>query len=67
MCLESSLPGSQNLIPHKVSHLSPSHWNDLYLDMAPQIPLYPRVHHLQELDNHPHRIRGGSIVRWNRH
>jgi len=46
-----------------VSHLSASDWHDLHLYQSSAIPLHTSLHHLQESDHHPHRLRRGSLVR----
>ena len=49
--------------PQMVSHLPAPHWHDLHRQQSAPVPQHSRLHHLQELDNYPDRIRRGALVR----
>ena len=40
------------------------HRHDLHLHQSPPVPQHSRIHHLQEPDHHPDRLRRGAMVRW---
>lgn len=45
-----------------VPHLAAAHHHDLHIVQGPAIPQHPRLHHLQEFDNHLNRLRRGAVV-----